>query len=263
MDLEVARADRRDDAVPVAPGLRERLRDRRLAGAVEPEHSPRAGCRARSSTRRSGSVSRARGHSCCSSAGGPGRTTTGARPVSRTNPGAVPTRPRESAPSGSVACFRTPGSKSVYGRRSRSAIRRETAPISSLSPSSRSSARPAAFATSSTVRSSCVGPSPPETTHRSASSAIPSTASSSSGSSPTIEIRAGSTPSTSSWPARNGPFRSVRSPRTSSLPVTTIAARGRNYRAARRGRSGCAAAPPPTGTSLPFSFIRTFSGEPR
>ena len=54
-----------------------------------------------------------------------------------------------------------------------------------------------------------------------------SAASSSPGASPTIAIRAGSSPSASSSRARNGPFRSVRSPRTSSLPVTTIAARGR------------------------------------
>src|SRR5215207_6946765 len=40
-------------------------------------------------------------------------------------------------------------------------------------------------------------------------------------------IRAGSSPSASSERARKGPFRSVRSPRTSSLPVTTITARGR------------------------------------
>ena len=52
-------------------------------------------------------------------------------------------------------------------------------------------------------------------------------ASSSAGSSPTTWIRVGSTPSASRERARNGPFRSVRSPRTSSLPVTTMTARGR------------------------------------
>jgi hypothetical protein len=54
----------------------------------------------------------------------------------------------------------------------------------------------------------------------------------------------------------------MRSPRTSSLPVTTIAARGRNYRLLA-GTIRLRGWPPPTGTSLPFSLIRTFSGEPR
>ena len=39
MDLEVARADRRLDPVAVAAGVRERLRDGRLARAVEPQHA--------------------------------------------------------------------------------------------------------------------------------------------------------------------------------------------------------------------------------
>ena len=41
----------------------------------------------------------------------------------------MPARPSESAPSGSVACLRTPVAKSAYGRPSRSAIVRETASI--------------------------------------------------------------------------------------------------------------------------------------
>ena len=45
--------------------------------------------------------------------------------------------------------------------------------------------------------------------------------------SPTITIRAGSRPSRTASAARNGPLRSWRSPRTSSVPVTTMAARGR------------------------------------
>ena len=57
------------------------------------------GC-ARASTRRTGSVSSARGHSRCSSDGGPGSRTTTARPVSSTSPGAVPASPSEIAPSG-------------------------------------------------------------------------------------------------------------------------------------------------------------------
>src|SRR5262249_12000040 len=144
----------------------------------------------------------------------------------------------EIAPSGSVACLRTPSSKSAYGRRNRSATARETAPISAWRPSSSTSLRPATPATTSTVRSSWVGPRPPETTQRSASSPSRSAASSSSGRSPTIVIRAGSSPSDSASPARNGPFRSVRSPRTSSLPVTTIAARGRREAGLGAGPSG-------------------------
>ena len=70
-------------------------------------------------------------------------------------------------------------------------------------------------------------PGPPEMQQSSASSPSRSAASSSAGSSPTIEIRAGSRPSRSSSAARNGPFRSRRSPRTSSLPVTTTNPRGR------------------------------------
>ena len=109
------------------------------------------------------------------------------------------------------------------------------------------------------------------TRHRSASRPSRSAASSSSGRSPTIVIRAGSSPSDSTWAARNGPFRSVRSPRTSSLPVTTIAARGRCGRTTSRGRPGrCPPAvtirlrgcEPPTRTPRPFNFIFTFSGEP-
>ncbi len=52
-----------------------------------------------------------------------------------------------------------------------------------------------------------------------------SAASRSAGSSPTIVIPAGSTPRRSRSAARYGPFRSERSPRTSSEPDATIAAR--------------------------------------
>ena len=47
MDLEVARADRRLDPVAVAAGLGERTRHGRLADAVEAEHPPAGGRRAR------------------------------------------------------------------------------------------------------------------------------------------------------------------------------------------------------------------------
>src|SRR5207253_2704834 len=117
--------------------------------------------------------------------------------------------------------------KSAYGRPRRSATAREIASISRASSSSTTSSTPAARARSSTVRSSWVGPRPPETRHASASSPSRSAASSSAGASPTIEMRAGSRPCARASAARKGPFRSVRSPRTSSLPVTTTTARGR------------------------------------
>ena len=182
---------------------------------------------ARASTRCTGGVSSALGQSRWSSRGGPGRMTTTQRSRSRTSPGAVPARPREIEPSGRVACFRTPALKSSYGRRRRSAIIRETAPICSSSSGSSTSGRPATRATSSTVRSSCVGPRPPDTRQRSASNASRKAWSRSGMPSPTMKIDAGSRPSRTASAARNGPFRSCRSPRTSSDPVATMAARGR------------------------------------
>ena len=68
----------------------------------------------------------------------------------------------------SPACAR-PAAKSAYGRRIRSANRREICSISASSAASTSSSRPATRATSSIVLSSCVGPSPPETRQTSAS----------------------------------------------------------------------------------------------
>ena len=50
-------------------------------------------------------------------------------PASSTTAGAVPTRPTQDAPSGRVACLRTPSSKSAYGRFRRSATRRESSSI--------------------------------------------------------------------------------------------------------------------------------------
>ncbi len=196
------------------------------------------GC-VRASSSRIGSLASAFGQSRRSSPGGPGRTTT-TQPVGarKTSPGAVPARPIETAGAGLVACFVTPEAKSPYGLRSRSATAREIDSISCSSASSTTSSSPAARATTSTVRSSCVGPRPPETRHASASNPSRRAVSSSSGESPTIVIRAGSRPFFSASAARNGPFRSVRSPRTSSLPVTTTSARGRSL--TREGESSAA-----------------------
>ena len=56
--------------------------------------------------------------------------------MSSTTPGAVPAMPSEIAPSGSVACLRTPAAKSAYGRRIRSANLREICSISLSSAAS-------------------------------------------------------------------------------------------------------------------------------
>ena len=120
----------------------------------------RSGGVPRSSTDRTASTSSAFGQSRCSSLGGPGRTMTGVPCASTTRPGAVPASPRHVAPAGTVACFRTPSAKSAYGRFSRSATPREKPSIWASSSSSTYSSRPATFATTSTVRSSCVGPEP-------------------------------------------------------------------------------------------------------
>ena len=106
MDLELARADRRLDAVTVAAGLLERSRDGRLADAEQPQHAPSGRPRPRSSSR-IGSLSSAFGHSRRSSLGGPGRMTT-TQPVGafRTSPGAVPARPSERAETGTRRLLR-------------------------------------------------------------------------------------------------------------------------------------------------------------
>ena len=104
----------------------------------------------------------------------------------------------------------------MYGRRSRCATCRVHVSMRFSSPLCRTSGRPAARASSSTVRSSCVGPRPPEMTSRSCSSPSRSARSSPSAPSPTMRTSSGSSPSETSDRARYGPLRSVRSPRTSS-----------------------------------------------
>ena len=150
------------------------------------------------------------------------------RSCSRRTAGAVPASPSETAPSGSDACLRTPAAKSAYGRRSRSATPRETPSISRcelLVDAQRRGRSPRA--SSSTVRSSCVGPRPPERMQRSAAE-------------PSRERRRellravadDDDPRRLEAEARQllrrgtARSRSRRSPRTSSLPVTTTTARG-------------------------------------
>ena len=238
-DLAVVRADRRLDAFRLPAELRERLSDwltrlRRKSAApasLEVERFP--------TTRLTASSSSAARQSRRSSGGGPGRTTATAPSVSTTSPGAVPAIPITRPPAGTVACFRTPASNSAYGRLKRSAIRLETSSISCSSSGSTRASSPAARARSSTVRSSWVGPSPPEITSRSAVSPSRIASSNSDASSPTTVIRAGSAPSRVNSSARKGPFASRRPPRTSSLPVTRTAVRTLN-RATWRARRGSA-----------------------
>ena len=184
---------RRRPRAPSRPPTRSR---RRTAARAAP------GRAARASTRRTGSVSSARGHSRCSSAGGPGSTTTDAAPGVEHEPRRRARRARaRCAPSGSVACFAHAGLEvrvrplQALGDPPRDrADLRVAAPRRATQLATRHVAR-----RSSTVRSSCVGPSPPETTAQvGLERPRRSAASSSSGSSPTIEIRAGSSPSESS-----------------------------------------------------------------
>ena len=106
VDLEVAGADRRLDAVPVAARLRERPRDRRLADAEEAQRR-RAGGRARASTRctRLG-LERARPEPPqLAGRAGQDHDDAAVRPRGR---GPAPSRRARatSAPSGTVACLR-------------------------------------------------------------------------------------------------------------------------------------------------------------
>ena len=194
VDLEVAGADGHVEAIAVAARLVQRPGDRRLAHAVE-RSVLRSRWRARSSTARTGaSVQRGRPQ--------PLELARGAREHDHgralclsTNPGAVPARPMEIAPSGSVACFRTPCAKSAYGLPRRSANDRETASISASRPLS-------------TTRLDVGGPcdhlhravvvcrsQPPGHDAEVGRNASRRAASSSRGASPTIVMRAGSRPS--------------------------------------------------------------------
>ena len=76
MDLELAGADRRLHPVPVAAGVRERLRDRRLARAVEAQHAP---SRRRAAARAPAAPARSRARSA-TAAGAPTAGPAGRRP---------------------------------------------------------------------------------------------------------------------------------------------------------------------------------------
>ncbi len=141
------------------------------------------------------SVATAVPHIGCSSRGGPGSTTTVGRSRSAgggtTSPGAVPTGSSTVAPSGTVACLRLPSrtaSMSTFGKRLASG-RRISAMRSSTAGSSVIS-RPWKRPTTSAVRSSAVGPSPPLVITRSSPRAAMKESAScmSSGRSPTIVV---------------------------------------------------------------------------
>ena len=99
--------------------------------------------------------------------------------------------------------------------------------IFSSIPWSRTSSRPANRATTSAVRSSAVGPSPPLVTIRSTpwEARNSSAASRSPARSGTQRMWVTSTPSSPSRSEIHGPFRSLTRPATTSVPVTTIPAR--------------------------------------
>ena len=114
MDLELARADRRLDAVPVPPasasawatadsGVPKKRSETLARRCALEDPVARAPSRARAAT----------------AAAAPAAVPAGSRPRRAvrlsTRPGAVPARPSEMPPSGSVACLRTPVVKSVYG----------------------------------------------------------------------------------------------------------------------------------------------------
>ena len=230
------RPRRRRRPPPRAPA-RPPTRSRRRSAA----RAARGGA-SRASTRRTGSVSSARGHSRCSSLGGPGQHDDDARRRRRARaPAPCPRARPTSAPSGSVACLRTParevgvGPPQPLGDAPRDGLDLRS------SSGRRRAAGPATARRSSTVRSSCVGPSPPETSRgrpRAPRGAPPPARRARRRRSRSAPARARGE---SASRARNGPFRSVRSPRTSSLPVTTIAARGRLTTARGRCRAGVTA----------------------
>ena len=148
----------------------------------------------------------------------------------------MPAGASASAPRGTIACLRLAASSAGPANPLRAAHPARIAAMCARMASSSSSGAPANAATTSAVRSSAVGPSPPEVTISAApaSAANRSAAARSSGRSPTIVTCATSNPSRPSSRATNGPLRSAIAPESSSLPVTTTAARGRSERGMRR-----------------------------
>ena len=196
VDLEIARADGRLEALRLSPGLVEDARDGGLRG---PEEAQRAARPARPPVRTSACTAgcaTAFGQSRRSSAGGPG-SAIASRPPSCSSriAGAVPASPSETPPSGSEACLRIPGRKSPNGRFEAlcdTAGERFDLGIELLVERRAHVRWPPPGARQSGRRAS--GPRPPETTQRSAWRPSASAAASSSGRSPTTTTRSGSRP---------------------------------------------------------------------
>src|SRR4051812_14389546 len=145
-----------------------------------------------------------------------------------TIPGAVPTGSITVAPSGTSACLRLEArtaSKSRLRQRFISGSRMSA--IRCSSASSNASGRPAKRATTSSVRSSAVGPNPPLVTIRPTPSSARkrSWASMSCGRSPQMVMWARSTPISRRRSESHGPLRSRTLPVSTSVPVTTMPAR--------------------------------------
>ena len=177
------------------------------------------------STAATSATSRAASHDAAHSHGGPGSTTITAPPARSTAPGAVPGGGSATAPAGSVACLRAPCSRiSCDARAGTVAIAARTI---ARAPSSSCRGTPAASATASIVRSSWVGPSPPVITTRSTPdcSACATASRISSRPSPTTVMRFTVTPAAARDAATKAPFSSLTRPSSTSVPVTTSAAR--------------------------------------
>ena len=229
MDLEVARADRHLHPVAVAARLGERAGDRRLADAEEAHDAAAGRPAAREQRARTRSVSSARGHSRCSSDGGPGRTTTTCpSPCGDHEAGSGAREPERDRAVGDRRLLRHARARSPRSRAAAAPPPRARPPRSApRAPRRRAARRRAPSPPSRRCGRRASGRARPRrsTRRRRARRAAPPRAPPAA--SPTIAIRAGSSPRRSASRARNGPFRSVRSPRTSSLPVTTMRARGR------------------------------------
>ena len=152
----------------------------------------------------------------------------GRRPARSSSPGAVPAGGITVAPRGTSACLRSPSrlsAGSVPRRRAYSAVM--AGDRSRAAPRRARARRPATSATAATVRSSCVGPRPPEVMTRSwpASSRRPVG---------DLVVRrrrrcctrCSSMPSASSSWARKRVLASATRPSSSSCPVTSSAAVG-------------------------------------
>ena len=260
LDLRAAQAGRDLQRLEVHPLLLERAQRRRDLGLRDPEQPQdplpvlAARRRPRPGTRRSPIAVR---HIGWSSRGGPGSTTTvgpgapsrGRHDQPRRRPDRLdaPSRPPGSPPA--CGCDARIASSSRFGQRSRSGAR-----ISQMRPSSASSstiARPGELADH--LGGEVVGRRPEaaagdQPARRPRPARKRSTACMSSRRSPTITMCARSIPSSRSRSLSHGPLRSEMIPVRTSVPVTTIPARGRYWHRAGPVPSGSSSRALPAGT---------------